>query len=133
MNAPLAPWARMVIGLTMTVLQSPGDTVWTPYTFVTLVSGGNSPSGVAVDRAGNIYVADVNNHSVLKGSSAGEWTILAGSAGNPGSADGTGRAARFNGPSSLAADGGGDFYVADYFNYTIRKITPKSVVTTLAG
>ncbi len=93
----------------------------------------NLPRGVAVDGSGNLYVADYNNHTIRKVTPAGVVTTLAGSAGSPGSADGTGSAARFNGPSGVAVDGSGNLYVADRSNHTIRKVTPAGVVTTLAG
>jgi hypothetical protein len=61
-------------------------------------------------------------------------TTLAGSPGVGGSlVDGTGSAARFGGPEGVATDSGGNVYVADTFNDTIRKITPAGVVTTLAS
>jgi sugar lactone lactonase YvrE len=91
------------------------------------------PVGVAVDYAGNAYVADTYNHVIRKVTRAGVVTTLAGNPGNPGSADGTGGAARFNYPEGVAVDGGGNLYVADTHNDTIRRITPAGVVTTLAG
>ena len=93
----------------------------------------SSPQGVAVDGAGNIFVADTNNQTIRKISATGEVTTLAGAAGVLGSTDGTGMAARFNYPFSLAVDGTGNVFVADVWNSTIRKITATGVVTTLAG
>jgi hypothetical protein len=93
----------------------------------------NYPYGLATDSAGNIYVADTYNYTIRKVTPAGVVTTLAGLAGNSGSADGTGSAARFNAPFGVATDSGGNVYVADYSNQTIRKITPSGVVTTLAG
>lgn len=91
------------------------------------------PAGVAVDAAGNIYVADSNNHTIRKITPAGLVSTLAGSAGNSGSADGTGSAARFSYPVGVAVDPAGNIYVADANNYMIRKITSAGVVSTLAG
>jgi hypothetical protein len=91
------------------------------------------PGGVATDSAGNVYVADSWNHSIQKISPTGVTTTLAGSAGSHGSTDGTGPAARFYYPASVATDSAGNVYVADNGNHTIRKITPTGITTTLAG
>jgi hypothetical protein len=88
---------------------------------------------VAVDTAGNVYVADTFNYNIRKINSAGMVTTLAGKAGFIGSADGTGSAARFKFPKGVAADASGNVYVADTENCSIRKITSAGVVTTLAG
>ena len=93
----------------------------------------NFPTGVAVDNAGNVYVADLGNSTIRKVTSGGVVTTLAGSPGASGSADGTGNAARFYSPAGVAVDGTGNVYVADTSNNTIRKVTSDGVVTTLAG
>jgi len=89
------------------------------------------PMGLACDIAGSIYVADTYNHTVRKISTAGVVSTLAGLAGESGSADGTGAAARFTSPGSIACDNAGNLYVTS--GSTVRKITPAGVVTTLAG
>jgi len=89
--------------------------------------------GVAVDAAGNVFVADTGNHTIRKITPGGVVTTIAGLAGNPGSTDGTGAAARFSYPYGIAVDNSGDLYVADSGNNAIREITPAGVVTTMAG
>jgi sugar lactone lactonase YvrE len=93
----------------------------------------NYPGGVAVDSAGNVYVADFGNCTIRKITPAGAVTTLAGLAGKSGTADGTGSDGRFSLPSSVAVDKSGNVYVADSGNHTIRKITAAGVVMTLAG
>ena len=91
------------------------------------------PYRVAVDTAGNVFVADTDNNTIRKVTSAGVVTTLAGSAGNSGSDDGTGSGARFDHPFGIAVGTAGNVFVADNANHTIRKITSAGVVTTLAG
>jgi sugar lactone lactonase YvrE len=93
----------------------------------------NLPVGIAIDNQDNIYVSDTGNNTIRKITSAGVVSTIAGSAGQVGSADGTGAAARFNQPGEIAVDQAGNLYVADTNNYTIRKISASGTVTTLAG
>ena len=94
----------------------------------------DGPEAVAVDSAGNLYVADTNNSTIRKITPAGVVSTLAGMAGyTSGSADGRGSDARLNYPFGVATDSLGNVYVADTDNDAIRKITPDGWVSTLAG
>ncbi|MGF6273411.1 sugar lactone lactonase YvrE [Massilia sp. UYP11] len=104
-------------------------------------------TGMAVDTAGNVYFSNGTYHTLYTYSAATrQISVFAGSPGrvvydshglpsvsSPGSADGVGRAAQFNGPAGLALDGAGNLYIADAANYTIRKSSPQAEVTTIAG
>jgi sugar lactone lactonase YvrE len=93
----------------------------------------NSPSGVAMDGAGNVYVLELLGHRIRKITPAGVVTTLAGD-GTTGSSNGTGTAAQFNHPKGIAVDSTGNLYVADTANSRIRKIViATGVVSTLAG
>ena len=95
-----------------------------------------NPTGVAVDSAGNIFVADLYNSTVRRIATNGEVSTIAGLAGSIGSSDGTNSDARFYDPIDVALDKAGNVYVTDIFNNTIRKITPIGtnwIVSTIAG
>ncbi len=93
-----------------------------------------APSHVAWDKTtGWLYVSDTANHTIRKITAGGVVTTVAGFAGVMGSADGTGSAARFDGPRGLGVDIFGNVYVASSNSHTIRKIRPGGIVTTLAG
>jgi len=91
-----------------------------------------SPAGVAVDAAGNVYVADYGNDMIRKITPQGVVSTLAGS-GIQGNVNGTGENASFNRPSGVAVDANGNVYVADAGNSLIREVSPVGAVTTLAG
>lgn len=91
------------------------------------------PMDIAVDGAGNAYVADMGNNLIRKITAAGIVTTLAGGNPNHAWADGQGKAAAFNTPMGITLDAAGNLYVADAGNNMIRKITPAGYVSTLAG
>jgi sugar lactone lactonase YvrE len=93
----------------------------------------NRPLSLAVDAAGNVYVADTSNHAIRKISANGDVTTLAGVAGSFGYVDGTGAAARFEFPTSIELAPDGKLYVADWGNELIRTVTMSGVVATVAG
>ena len=86
----------------------------------------SEPSGITVDTAGNLYVADTKNDTIREiMPNSGGWTVttIAGQANTSGSADGAGSAAQFNNPTGIATDKSGDLYVVDQDNDTIRHMT----------
>jgi DNA-binding beta-propeller fold protein YncE len=90
------------------------------------------PIDIAVDGDGNIVVADLSNHCVRKITPQGLVSTLAGT-GEGGHRDGEGTLAQFKYPSGITVDGDGNVFVADSVNHRVRKITPRGIVSTLAG
>ena len=97
----------------------------------------SNPVGIAVDGAGNLFVADELNNAIRKITPAGtNWIVTTIAGGTQGASDGANTAAQFFSPSGVAVDAGGRVFVADQFNNTIRLITPVGTnweVTTIAG
>jgi RHS repeat-associated protein len=94
-------------------------------------AGFKQPSGLAIDRDGNLYVADTGNEKIRKVTPAGVVTTVAG-LGRPGLANGGTADALFNQPSGVAIADNGVLYVADTANHVIRKIE-NGLVSTFAG
>jgi hypothetical protein len=102
----------------------------------------SSAQGIAIDGAGNLYVAEIDSHTIRKVTPSGTVSTFAGTQWISGSADGTGADARFDMPAGVATDNAGNVYVTDtgytyrgsyWGSNTIRKISPAGVVTTIAG
>jgi RHS repeat-associated protein len=94
----------------------------------------SNPVGVAVDAAGNVYVADYNNHAIRKIATNRDVTTIAGT-GAAGNSDNLTNPtlASFNHPMGVAVDAAGNIYVGDRGNNKIRLITTAGAVTTFAG
>jgi sugar lactone lactonase YvrE len=91
-----------------------------------------TPSGLAIDGAGTLFVADTGNNAIRRIGRDGNVTTIAGD-GAAGFRDGPGSVAHFNGPVGVAVDAGGRVIVADTYNDRIRAIAPDGMVSTLAG
>ncbi|MYN05839.1 NHL domain-containing protein [Pseudoduganella aquatica] len=92
----------------------------------------DTPTDVAVVGK-SYYIVDQRSSEVRRVEKGGRSQLFAGATNVPGYADGKGNAARFNGPTGIAADSQGNLYVADSGNHVIRKITPDGTVSTVAG
>jgi sugar lactone lactonase YvrE len=100
-----------------------------------LIAKIDHPGGCAIDRKGNIYIADTYNHVVRKVNTAGIISTLAGhgTIGGFGGDGGPGTAAYLNFPEMLAVDKKGNVYVTDASNNRVRKIDTSGIITTIAG
>lgn len=92
----------------------------------------NTPSALAIDPNGNLYVVDTGNNRIRKVTPQGEVSTIAGD-GTAGYADGPAAQARFNGPIGIAVAANGNVFVADTYNDRIRMISPDGQVSTVAG
>jgi sugar lactone lactonase YvrE len=94
----------------------------------------SSPVGLALDAAGNLYIADSGNHRIRRVAPNGVIVTVAGSGAAGFSGDGGPAAsAQFSAPTGVAVDSGGNLYIADTGNHRVRKVTPDGIVTTVAG
>lgn len=92
------------------------------------------PTGAAVDRAGNLYIAECNNHIVRKVSATGIISTVAGNLSIGSSGDGgPATAASLYRASDVAVDTSGNLYIADYSSNNIRKVNTAGIISTYAG
>ena len=91
------------------------------------------PQAAVVDGGGNVFIADTDNSTIRKATSAGVVTLFAGTAGSQGGTNGTGTVARFSKPTGIGRDASNNLYVTDVAGQTVRRITSAAVVTTFAG
>jgi len=105
-----------------------------PDTDLSVVYSGEGPSGIAVDSSGNLYIADEIGHRVLKVSTDGAITTVAGNGEEGFGGDGgPAVSAQLWAPMDVAVDSYGNIYIADELNERIRKVTPEGVISTIAG
>ena len=92
------------------------------------------PTGVAVDGAGNLFIADAANNQIRKVDSSGVITTVAGTGESGDGGDGgPATEARLDSPWSLAVDGAGNLLIADSYNHRVRKVDSSGIITTVAG
>ncbi len=94
----------------------------------------SSPYGVTVDSAGNLYIADTNNHRIRKVTSSGTISTFAGTGSGGYSGDGgAATSAQIYYPRAVTLDSAGNLYIADASNYRIRKVDTSGNISTVAG
>ena len=94
----------------------------------------NTPQGVSVDGAGNVYIADTSNHRVRKVSPTGTISTIAGTGTAGYNGDGSAATSRqLNHPTGVSVDGSGNVYIADRHNHRVRRVSAAGAISTFAG
>jgi sugar lactone lactonase YvrE len=148
-GARVAPALLLVVGVIVGPSASTSLALDPLGTISTVAGGGNSlgdggpatsaglgylPRGVAVDAAGNVYIADTGNNRVRKVGTDGTITTIAGTGVSGFSGDGgPATSAQLWDPRGVAVDAAGNVYIADYSNWRVRKVSTGGTITTIAG
>lgn len=94
----------------------------------------NQPYGLALDAAGNLYIADYGNQRVRAIGTNGNITTVAGDGQSGAYADGgLATAALLLGPHDLATDAAGNLYVSELLGHRVRQVAPGGIISTVAG
>ena len=94
----------------------------------------NNPWGLALDTAGNLYVTDIFNQRVRKIDTSGTVNTVAGNGTAGYNGDGIpATSASLNSPRGIVLDSSGDLYIADAFNFRVRKVDTSGIISTFAG
>jgi len=124
---------KVTAGGTLSILAGTGQTgppVPGPASSSTL----NNPAGVVADSAGNVYIADQNNHAIEKVALDGTLSVYAGIPGVTGlPTAGPAASSHLNNPDAIAIDSADNVYIADYGNAVIEKVTPAGQLSVIAG
>lgn len=123
---PVSGWSKVIAGV--------GSTGFSGDDGAATSAKLNTPRGVAVDSAGNVYIADTGNNRIRKVDTRGVISTFAGTGVfNFSGDDGAATAATFKGPYGVAVDSAGNVFIADTANHRIRKVSVGGTVTTVAG
>jgi len=123
-DPPAGPWITDYAGTGTAATANPGPATSSPL---------NAPTGVAVDAAGNVYIADTNNNLVEKVTPGGTLSIIAGDGTSAPPIAGPAISSPLNGPAAVAVDAAGNVYIADSYNNVVEKVTPGGMLSIIAG